>query len=220
MPELAEKSGRRILDPMERIAEVLFGLIMALTITCSFSIVGAGRADVRNMLIGAIGCNLAWGTIDAVLYWMACFSSRGQGVIAARAVRQATDPAVAHRIIADAMPPLLASVMSSAQFEQIRVELNQLSGLPERPHLVKKDWLAGIGVFLLVTIATLPIVLPFLFIKEPAHAMRVSNGIAIGLLFLTGYAFGRHSGHRPLAMGLAMVIVGGIMVGVTIALGG
>jgi len=51
---------------MERISEVLFGLIMVLTYTCSFSVAGAGREEVRSMLIGALGCNLAWGLIDAV----------------------------------------------------------------------------------------------------------------------------------------------------------
>jgi len=219
MPEF-EQSGKRVLDPMERIAEVLFGLIMVLTITCSFSVAGAGHTEVRAMLIGAIGCNLAWGTIDAVLYWMACFSTRGQGVLAARAVRRATNPDVAHRIIADAMPPLLASVTSPAQFEEMRLKLNQITGLPERPHLTKSDWLGGVGVFLLVIVATLPVVLPFLFIKDPMHALRFSNGIAIGLLFFTGYAFGRYSGHRPLVMGLGMIVIGGVMVGITIALGG
>jgi hypothetical protein len=59
MPEKPKKSRKRRLNPMERISEVLFGLIMVLTLTCSFSIAGAGRAEVRQMLIGALGCNLA-----------------------------------------------------------------------------------------------------------------------------------------------------------------
>ena len=54
-------SGVRVLDPSERIAEVLFGLIMVLTFTGSLSIADAGANDVRVMLIGALGCNLAWG---------------------------------------------------------------------------------------------------------------------------------------------------------------
>jgi len=38
-------------------------------------------------------------------------------------------------------------------------------------------------VFLLVVVATLPVVLPFLFVHDPKHALRISNGIAILLLF-------------------------------------
>ena len=111
---------------MERISEVLFGLIMVLTITCSFSIAEAGRAEVRQMLIGALGCNIAWGIIDAAMYLMACFSERGRGILALGAVRAATNPERAHRIIAGAMPPLLAFVVSSAQFEEMRQKLNQM----------------------------------------------------------------------------------------------
>jgi hypothetical protein len=137
MLELPAKSRKPLLDPMERISEVLFGLIMVLTITCSFSVAGAGRTEVREMLIGALGCNLAWGIIDAAMYLMANFSEHGHGIVA---VRAATDPERAHRIIADAMPPLLATVVSPAQFEEMRQKLNQLPELPSRPRLSKEDW--------------------------------------------------------------------------------
>jgi hypothetical protein len=219
VPEDVEKSGKRLLDPMERISEVLFGLIMVLTITCSFSVAGAGRTEVRQMLIGALGCNVAWGIIDAVMYWMACFSERGRGILALRAVQAAGDPTKAHGIIAHAMPPLLASVVSPAQFEEMRLRLNQLEP-PDRVRLTKDDWLAGVGAFLLVFIATLPVVLPFAVLNEPARALRISNGIAIVMLFITGYAFGRHAGHRPWTMAVAVVVLGIVMVGMTIALGG
>ena len=75
MPEVPAQSSRRPLEPMERISEVLFGLIMVLTYTCSFSVAGAGREEVRTMLVGALGCNLAWGMIDAVFYLMGSFSA-------------------------------------------------------------------------------------------------------------------------------------------------
>jgi VIT family len=218
MSEPPEHS-KRLLHPMERISEVLFGLIMVLTITCSFSIAEAGRAEVRQMLIGALGCNIAWGIIDAAMYLMACFSERGRGILALRAVRAATNPERAHRIIAGAMPPLLAFVVSSAQFEEMRQKLNQLP-VPSRPQLSKDDWLASLGVFLLVVAATFPVVLPFAFMQEARLAMRVSNAIAIAMLFAMGHAFGRYSGHRPIAMGFSMVIIGSVMVGITIALGG
>jgi len=61
------KSSKRVLDPIDRISELLFGLIMVLTFTGSLSVAGAGRDDVHTMLISAFGCNLAWGIIDGVL---------------------------------------------------------------------------------------------------------------------------------------------------------
>ena len=71
MPDDLIKSSKRVLEPHERISEVLFGLIMVLTFTGSLSVAQAGRDDVRAMLIGALGCNLAWGIIDAVFYYVA-----------------------------------------------------------------------------------------------------------------------------------------------------
>ena len=55
------RATKRVLEPIERISEVLFGLIMVLGFTGSLSAAQAGRSDVRTMLFGAIGCNLAWG---------------------------------------------------------------------------------------------------------------------------------------------------------------
>jgi len=205
---------------MERISEILFGLVMVLTITCSFSVGGAGHTEVHQMLIGALGCNVAWGIIDAFLYWLACFHLRGQEIKALRAVREAKSPFEAHRVIADALPPVLAAVTTPTEFEEFRRRLQQLPEPPQRPHLTKDEWLAGVGVFLLVVVATLPVVLPFLFVHDPRRALRISNGIALLLLFLTGYLYGYHTGYRPLMSGLIMIVIGGAMVGMTIALGG
>jgi VIT1/CCC1 family predicted Fe2+/Mn2+ transporter len=102
----------------------------------------------------------------------------------------------------------------------MRQELNRLPDLPSRPRLRKDDWLGAVGVFLIVVLATFPVAIPFAVISDARLALRVSNTIAIVMLFLAGYAFGRHSGHRPLAMGLAMVFLGSFMVAITISLGG
>src|SRR5690349_10299385 len=102
MTDLAVESSKRVLDPIDRVSEVLFGLIMVLTFTGSLSVAEAGRDDVRAMLVGALGCNLAWGIIDAVLFLMGGLADKGRGLTTFRAVRAATDSQHAHRLIADA----------------------------------------------------------------------------------------------------------------------
>lgn len=214
------KSSKRALEPYDRVSEVLFGLIMVLTFTGSLSVAEAGRDDIRTMLIGALGCNLAWGIIDGVLYLMGCLAEKGRGLLTLKAVRQATDPGKAQRLIAEALPPVVASILQPADLETMRQRLNALPDLPARARLRLEDWRGALAVFLLVFLSTFPVVIPFLFMQSARPALRVSNAVAIGMLFLTGCAFGRITGRRPWAMGLAMVVLGAVLVGLTIALGG
>ena len=212
--------SKRVLDPIDRVSEVLFGLIMVLTFTGSLSVAEAGRDDVRAMLIGALGCNVAWGIIDAMLYLMGSLAGKSQSLITYLAVRKATDPQQAQRLIADALPPVVASILEPAELETMRRRLIQLPEPPNRARLSKDDWLGSIGVFLLVFLSTFPVVMPFIFIQKVGPALRVSNAIAIAMLFLAGYAFGRLTGRRPWLVGIAMVALGSALVGMTMALGG
>src|SRR5215471_13724139 len=118
--QFSAKSSDRILEPMDRISEVLFGLIMALTFTLTLGVVTADSIEVRTMLLAALGCNLAWGIIDASVFLMARFNQRGRSAMQLHAVRQAADAANARRIIADALPPLLASTLPPDQLELMR----------------------------------------------------------------------------------------------------
>lgn len=219
-PTQTPPSSKRVLEPIERISEVLFGLIMVLTFTCSLSVAEAARAEVRGMFVGALGCNLAWGIIDAIMYLMGCLAEKARSLATLRAVRMANDPQKAHGIIAQALPPLVSAAIEAPAVEAIRRHLQQLPEPPTHPRLSKRDWVGAAGVFLLVVLSTCPVVLPFAFMNKVMWAQRVSNAIAIGLLFLTGYAFGRCTGYHPKGMGVTMVIIGGALVGLTILLGG
>jgi VIT1/CCC1 family predicted Fe2+/Mn2+ transporter len=211
---------KHALDPVDRVSEVLFGLIMVLTFTGSLSVAEAGREDIRTMLVGALGCNVAWGLIDAVFYLMAALAEKSHRLLMLRAVREATDPQSAQRLIADALPPVVASVLDPAELEAMHVRLKQLPEPPVRARLEWDDWRGALGVFLLVFLSTFPVVIPFIVMRDAVPALRVSNAIAVVLLFLAGYAFARITGRRPVAAGIVMVVFGSILVGLTIALGG
>lgn len=219
MAILTRRPGR-VLEPIDRVSEVLFGLIMVLTFTGSLSVVDAGRDDVRAMLIGALGCNLAWAIIDGVLYLMFSGAANNRGLATVQAIRKASDPLQARRLIAEALPPVLADSLQPADLESIRARLAALPEPPARVPLGLDDLRGAAGVFLLVFLSTFPVTIPFMVMQSVEPAMRVSNAIAIGLLFLTGYAFGRITGRRPLWSGFSMVVLGAGLVGLTIALGG
>jgi hypothetical protein len=93
----------RVLEPGERISEILFGLIMALTVTGTTSVVTADRFQIRTMLIAALGCNVAWGIIDAGMYLMARLIERGSNALLLREIREAPDNQTAHSCRAAAM---------------------------------------------------------------------------------------------------------------------
>jgi len=213
-------SSVRVLDPSERIAEVLFGLIMVLTFTGSLSIADAGANDVRVMLIGALGCNLAWGLIDAVLYLMGCLAERGRDRQTYRAVRHAADPEQARRLIAAALPPILVQVFEPEALDRAHLRLRHLPMPMAGARLSASDWRGACGVFFLVFLATFPVAVPFLLVESVPTAMRLSNGVAVLMLFAAGCAYGRLVGRRPAAWGVSMVALGSALVALTIALGG
>lgn len=211
---------KRVLQPNERVSEILFGLIMVLTFTGSLSVAEADRTEVRTMLIGALGCNLAWGVIDAIFYLMSCLAEKGGDLKTYRAVRRETNPDRARQLMLEAMPSVLASVLQPAEIESMHRRLTQLPAPPEQARLNGKDWRGSAGVFLLVFLSTFPVALPFIFMDSAPEAMRVSNGVAIVLLFMAGFGYGRCVGRSPWAFGFSVVVIGLILVAMTISLGG
>jgi hypothetical protein len=220
MTDHSTKSTQRVLDPINRISETLFGLMMVLTFTCSLSVAEVGREDIRMMFISALGCNIAWGIIDAIFYLMSSLAEKGKGLQTYRAVRKATDPQQARRLIADALPSVVADILEPAELDTLHQRLRQLPEPPAYAQLHSDDWRGAAGVFLLVFLSTFPLTIPFIFMHNAGAALRVSNGIAIALLFLMGYIFGHLTGRRPWAMGVSWVALGTILVMMTIALGG
>jgi len=211
---------KRVLDPVDHVSEILFGLIMVLTFTGSLSVAEAGRDDIRAMLIGALGCNLAWGIIDGILYLMGRLAEKGRNLMTFQAVRTASDPQEAQRLLAEALPPTIASVLQPAEYEAVRQRLKALPEPPERAGLSRDDWQGGLGIFLLVFLSTFPVVIPFIVMRSAQPALRVSNAIAIAMLFVAGYVYGRNAGRSPWLVGISMVLLGAVLSGLTMALGG
>jgi hypothetical protein len=204
---------------MERLSEIVFGLIMVLTFTCSFSAATSGRAEVREMLIGAIGCNLAWGVIDALMYLMSGLGMRGQNLLSLQRVRGG-DAAEGRGVIADTLPPLVAANLREEELEAIRQRLVALPEPPKRPRLGAEDWKGALAVFLLVFLSTFPVVLPFILMRDASAALRVSNGIALALMLFAGWKLGKYAGRSPWGTAVSMAAIGIVVVAGTIALGG
>jgi VIT1/CCC1 family predicted Fe2+/Mn2+ transporter len=158
----------KVLDPIERVSEIIFGLLMAQAITGSLSVASAGSQEVRTMMVAALGCNIAWGLADAVMYVVGTLTERTR----------------------------------------------------EGARLTFDDYRGAFGVFLLVTLSTFPLVVPFLVFGELGPALLASRIVALVMLFLGGWTLARYAGGKPWRWGLGLAAVGAVLVAAIMALGG
>ena len=193
---------------------------MVLTFTGSLRVAEGGREEMRTVLAGAIGCNLAWGLVDAAMYLMDTFMTRARASVIARAIQGTREPEEARRLIADLLPSPLSSALTPAEIESLRRRLDQQAVTSTAVRLTGADYLGALGVFLLVFASTFPIIVPLIVVKEMRLALGLSNAVAVLMLFVAGWSLGRHAGRPAWRSGLGMVAVGIVLVALTVALGG
>jgi len=208
------------LDPIDRISEILFGLIMVLSFTGSISVVSDRRAEIKELLWAALGCNLAWGIIDAVFYLMGTIFSRGHGLSILKKLKLTKDKETSRNLLKDEMPLYLTAILKPEEVDSINERLVKLESLPRKKIISSADLRASFLIFLLVFACTFPVALPFIFLTNTAIALRISNGIALLILFFGGVSVGKYAGFHPYWTGTIIMVLGIILVAITIALGG
>src|SRR5213592_484433 len=108
-----------LLNRVDRVSEVLFGLIMVLTFTGAISIASDGKQEIRELLVGALGCNLAWGLVDAIMYLMNSLAERAADRRMVEAVQRAATAEQAGDIVARALPSPVATILTAADLDRI-----------------------------------------------------------------------------------------------------
>lgn len=214
------KSEGGKLDAAERISEIIFGLIMVLTFTCTMSAANSGRQEVQTVLWAALGCNVAWGIIDAFFYIFSVMMYRGESLNTLDQIRRAQSDEEAKEAISAALPPLMSNLVTDEQYHYFADEIRKLPEPPKKTLITWKDGGGAIKVFLLVFLSTFPVAVPFIFIPDVLIALRVSNGVALLLLFIAGFTFGKRTRYSPIISGLMIMGIGALLVAMTIALGG
>ncbi|AYG44844.1 hypothetical protein DV532_11295 [Pseudomonas sp. Leaf58] len=208
-----------VLEPIDRITEVIFGLLMAMTFIGSLSVATAGREDARLMLIAAFGCNLAWGLADAVIYLLRTWTERTRSRTLL-AHLQVAEGSQGRRLIADALPERICLALDEDGLELLRGRMLGDGARPLPPRLGMDDLKAALATFLLVVLATFPMVIPFLLIETTSTAIRVSHLVALAMLYLAGWLLARYSGGRTQLTGVVLAAVGAALILAIIALGG
>jgi len=153
---------------------------------------------------------------------MTTLYERGRITRLGRSILQAPSEAEALRRIGAELDDRFGPVATPEERQQLsRLVLGMLPRVSApRPRLKSSDLLGGLAVALVVLVVTVPVIAPFLFLRDVNLGVRTANLIATGLLFLLGYRWAQHSGGHPVAVGLGVAAFGFIMVLVTLLLGG
>jgi VIT1/CCC1 family predicted Fe2+/Mn2+ transporter len=223
MMDLRKTFFRRYLDPADRLNEILFGLIMVLTFTLTAGLtVEHGADEVRTLLVATIGCNIAWGVIDAALYLMAQLLDASRRARTVARVKAASDESTAFAEIAKALEGTILRYANEAERSRVFGTIRDVARRApiEPPRLAKEDYFGAIASGVLVMLTTVPAALPFLVISEPWRALRVSNLLLVILLFWVGHQWGKSAHASPWRTGFGFLAIGLLLVAIAIALGG
>ncbi len=165
-----------------------------------------GDDQIRAMFIAALGCNLAWGLVDAVMYLVRTLADRGR-YAHARPLR-ASRPRTRNAAARSSGNRSRETCRSSSRRRRSRPFAGGSSRCPpcrRGPSSIGADLLAALAIFLIVVASTFPVVLPFAFIQDIATAKNVSRAIALAMLFFGGLALGRYAGYGSRRVGFMMV---------------
>jgi hypothetical protein len=190
---------------------------MVMSFTCTVSVAEAGGVAIKSLLIAAIGSSISWGIVDAVMYVLTNLAERGHERSILHFLHRAKHPEKAREFIADALPPVVVSAMETKDLDELRKGLLKIPEDGLSPRVTFNDLKNACAIFLAVFLSTTPVAMPFLFIHDVQLALRISNLVAIVLMFICGWLLARYSGYNQMR---TMVLIGIILVAITIALGG
>jgi VIT1/CCC1 family predicted Fe2+/Mn2+ transporter len=196
---------------------------MVLTCTLGASVIaGIDRDSLRSLFIAALGCNVAWGIIDAALYVMGAVFVRTRNARIMQAVRSANGDAAALAIVRQALEPRFGAYGRDEDREQFYRGLRRMivNSDSRRSFLTRDDLGSAIVVFVLVAATALPPAVPFVLIADPVVAVRVSNVVLVALLFVVGFYWARSIGGNGWRTGTVLMLAGVLLVGIAIAFGG
>src|SRR5579864_948519 len=218
--EQAARTREPVLDTVDRVSELCFGLFMALTFVGTVSAATSGEDAGRKMLYTALGCNLAWGLADAVMYLVRTIADRSRRHALALAIKRERDRAAGVRALRERVSASLDPFISDTDLESIRKRIAESDSLPERARFERDDFLAALGIFIIIVLSTFPVAVPFVIFSHVPTALLVSRVLTLAMLFFCGFALGGYAGWSGWKGGLSMMTLGVLLTMAIIALGG
>ena len=212
----------RYLDPSDRLDELLFGLIMVLSITLGVGLATGEGGSTLVVALTIFGCNLAWGLIDGVMYIVTRLYDRSRKSQLIEALQSTNSDAEQIATVGSVLDDELSPLTSEDERRTLYLEISRrLNGVSiQRTRVVADDVYGALAIVWLVVLASVPAVLPFLFITDRFVAARVSNGLVLVALFAVGFGFARTIHANQWTVGISTAVLGIAMVGIVMLLGG
>jgi hypothetical protein len=218
-----------LLDPIDRLAETIYSILILLTFTLAFRIFKLNPADavtpeyVNELLVAALLATVAWGVIDGIVYVLTEVLERGERHRILWHIQSADTEEEAAAAMADEFDYILEPITGEAQRDVLyRDVLDHLrDSRPQPVKLKREDFIGALACVLVAIIAVTPSLIPFVLLRDdPALAIRISNVISFGVLFYSGYEWGKYTGTSRIKTGLVLVAVGVLLVAIAIPFGG
>ena len=213
-------SSSTALDPVYRASEVIFGLLMAMSFIGSISVATDGREEVRTLLVAALGCNLAWGLVDAVMHLVGVKTQKRRTRELLRQLHASRDAGAGRQLVADELSGPLQAALGNDGLDMLREKLTAAPPALAGARLTGRDFGDAIIVFLLVVLSTFPLVIPFMVTDDTARALLWSRLVAVATLFIAGATLARYSHGNVWLNGLTMAALGALLMAAIMALGG
>jgi hypothetical protein len=215
----------RYLDPSESLLEILFGLIMAFTITAGARLLSAPHElVVGELAIAVLGCNLAWGIIDGGFYLLGTIFNRNRRISFVRRLQGAANEAEAMKLVREEFEFELEDEQAISPDDQADLYAHLLNRFRRaktaRAHLHRRDYVAALLIVMLVTATAIPGLIFLAVVRDPMHALRMANIAQIGLLFAVGYGWASFTAAAPWLAGVIITILGLLLTVIAVALGG
>jgi hypothetical protein len=218
-----------LLDPIDRLAETIYSILILLTFTLAFRIFKLDPGDavtseyVNELLLAALLATVAWGIIDGIVYVLTEVLERGERRRILWHIQSAETAEEAATAVADEFDYILEPITGEEQRASLYHDvLDHLRDSEAQPVKLKRDdFIGALACVLVAIIAVLPSLIPFVLIRnDPALAIRVSNVVSFGVLFYAGYEWGKYTGTSRIKTGLVLVGVGMLLVAIAIPFGG
>jgi hypothetical protein len=134
----------RLLDPIDRLSESIFSILILLTFTLAFRIIKLGgdphqqipSTYMNELLIGAAGATLAWGIIDGIMYALMEMFARGERHRLLRQLQTAHTDEEGVQIVANELDYILEPITGEEQrkvlYQDVLEHLRDGSAQPVR----------------------------------------------------------------------------------------